>query len=345
MKAKKIHTKRKKIAIALQGGGSHGAYTWGVLERLLEEDLFDIRGICGASSGAQVAAVTVYGLHVGGNKGGIELLGQFWNALAKGHQHSLLQPSILDDDLYPGGLDYSPGYHMLSNLAKVFSPYDLDPFNIQPNHLKQLLESLIDVNILKNSETKLFVSATNVKTCKPKVFGPNEITMEALLASSALPVIFKAVEIDGEFYWDGGYLGNPPIDPLIDGTDADDILTLKINPTFITKEPTSSKEIHDRIGQISLSTSLMAEMRMLAFQDELLEYGYDLKDKIRKIRYHEISADDTLNDLGLTSKFNHSEKFLNSLRKRGHAAAEKWLKENYEKVGVESSVDLKKVYI
>jgi NTE family protein len=165
------------------------------------------------------------------------------------------------------------------------------------------------------------------------VFGPNEITMEALLASSALPVIFKAVEIDGEFYWDGGYLGNPPIDPLIDGTDADDILTLKINPTFITKEPTSSKEIHDRIGQISLSTSLMAEMRMLAFQDELLEYGYDLKDKIRKIRYHEIS------------KFNHSEKFLNSLRKRGHAAAEKWLKENYEKVGVESSVDLKKVYI
>jgi NTE family protein len=336
--------KKKKIAIAIQGGGSHGAYTWGVLERLLEEDRLDIRGFCGASSGSQVAAVTTYGLHVGGNKGAMDLLGKFWNALGEGHKNSFLQPGILDGELYPGGLDFSPGYHTMSFIAKFFSPYDLDPFDIHPNHLKELLLSLIDFDELRKSKCKLFISATNVKTCKPKVFSPDELTIEALLASSALPVIFKAVEIDGEFYWDGGYLGNPPIYPLIDGTDSDDILTLKINPTFIKKEPKSSKEIHDRIGQISLSTSLMAEMRMLAFQAEMLQHGYDLKGKVRKINYHEISADDVLDDLGLTSKFNHSFEFLNQLRKRGHDAADNWLRENYDKVERESSVDLKKTY-
>jgi NTE family protein len=340
----KKSTGKKKIAIALQGGGSHGAYTWGILERLLEEDKFDIRGFCGASSGAQVAAVTTYGLHIGGSKGAIDMLGRFWGALAEGHKKSFLQPGIFDGELYPGGLDYSPGYHFMSSLAKIFSPYDMDPFDLHPNHLKGLLLSLIDFEELKKSDCKLFVSATNVKTCKPKVFGPSDLSINALLASSALPVIFKALEIDGEFYWDGGYLGNPPIDPLIDGTDSNDILTLKINPTFIKEEPRSSKDIHDRIGQISLSTSLMAEMRMLAFQEEVLKHGFDLDGRIRKINYHEISADDTLEDLGLTSKFNHSFEFLNLLRKRGHAAGDKWLKDNYDKVENESTVDLKKTY-
>lgn len=336
--------KKKKIAIALQGGGSHGAYTWGILERILEEDKFDIRGFCGASSGAQVAAVTTYGLHVGGNQGAIDALGKFWHALGEGHKHSFLQPGIFDGEHFPGGLDYSPGYHILSNIAKHVSPYDMDPFDIQPNHLKELLLSLIDFDVFKKSKTKLFISATNVKTCKAHVFGPDQINIHSLLASSALPAIFKAVELDGEFYWDGGYLGNPPIYPLIDGTDSDDILTLKINPTFIKKEPKSSKEIHDRIAQISLSTSLMAEMRMLAFKAKMLKHGYDLKDKFRKINYHEICADNILDDLGMTSKFNHSFDFLDLLRKRGHAAADKWLAENYDKVGVQSSVDLEKVY-
>lgn len=334
---------KKKIAIALQGGGSHGAFTWGILERLLEEDVFDIRGFCGASSGAQVAAVTTYGLHTNGNKGAIDMLGKFWGALAEGHKKSFLQPGLLDGELYPGGLDYSPGYHAMSFIAKIFSPYNMDPFDLHPNHLKTLLLSLIDFDELKKSECKLFVSATNVKTCKSKVFGPDELSINALLASSALPVIFKALEIDGEFYWDGGYLGNPPIDPLIYGTDSDDILTLKINPTFIKEEPKSSKDIHDRIGQISLSTSLMAEMRMLAFQEEVLKFGYDIPE-IRKINYHEISADDVLDDLGLTSKFNHSHEFLNLLRKRGHDAGDKWLRDNFDKVGKKSSVDLKKTY-
>ena len=199
---------------------------------------------------------------------------------------------------------------MMSFIAKLVSPYDLDPFDINPNHLKELLLRLIDFEDFKTSKVKLFVSATNVLTCKPKVFGPDQISINALLASSALPNIFKAVEIEGEKYWDGGYLGNPPIYPLIDETDAPDLLTLKINPTFITEEPQSSKDIHDRIGQISLSTSLMAEMRMLAFQEEVLAHGFDLDGEIRKINYHEISADESLKDLGLTSEFNHSFEFL-----------------------------------
>lgn len=336
--------KKKKIALAIQGGGSHGAYTWGLLEKILESDKFDIVGLCGASSGAQVAGVTAYGLHSNGNKGAIDLLSKFWHALAEGHKGSFLQPSLLDGDLYPGGLDYSPGYHMMSFIAKFVSPYDMDPFDMNPNHLKELLLSLIDFKDFKKSKVKLFVSATNVKTCKPKVFGPDEISIDSLLASSALPNIFKALEIDGEHYWDGGYLGNPPIYPLIDDTEATDILTLKINPTFIKEEPTNSKTIHDRIGQISLSTSLMAEMRMLAFQEEMLEYGYDLEGEVRKVNYHEISADESLEDLGLTSKFNHSFEFLDLLRKRGHETAEKWIEENYKFVGKKSSVDLKKTY-
>lgn len=336
--------KKKKIALAIQGGASHGAYTWGLLEKILESEKFEITAFCGASSGAQIAAIAAYGLHTNGNKGAIDLLNAYWQALAEGHKRSLFQPSILDGDLYPGGLDYSPGFQTMSFIARFVSPYDMDPLDMQPNYLKELLLELIDFENFKTSKVKLFVSATNVKTCKSKVFGPSEISLDTLLASAALPTLSKAIEIDGEHYWDGGYLGNPPIYPLVDDTDATDILTLKINPTFIKKEPKSTKEILDRVGQIYLSTSLMAEMRMLAFQEEMLSYGYDLEGEIRKVNYHEISSDESLADLGLTSKLNHSPDFLDLLRKRGHDAAEKWIEENYKFVGKKSSVDLKKVY-
>ena len=341
---KKINEK-KKISIAIQGAASHGAYTWGILERLLEKDLFEIRGICGASSGALIAAVTTYGLHVGGNKGAIDNLAKFWHFMAEGNKQSFIQPSIFDDIQYPGGLDYSPGYHYAFNVSKYFSPYDWEFLNHNPNYFKDKLNILIDFEELKKSKTKLFVCATNIKTLKSIVFGPDEITIDTILASAALPLFSKAIEIDGEFYWDGGYLGNPPIEPLIYGTDSDDLLLLKINPTFIKKLPTTSKAIADRGAQIILSTSLMAEMRMLAFQNELVELGYDLKDlNIRKINYHEINGDEPLADLGMNSKLNNTHGFLNRLRKLGHEAADKWVEENYDKIGVESSVDLKKVY-
>src|ERR1019366_1045715 len=250
---------KKKIALALQGGGSHGAFTWGILERLLEEDMFNIRGMCGTSAGAMNAAIAIYGLHVNGNQGAIDLLEKFWKRIANGSAYSPVQPSWFEGNLYPGGLDYSPGYQMFNYITSVFSPYDLNPLDINP--IKDILLDLIDFDELKKSEVGLFVSATNVKTCKPKVFNLAEMSADALLASACLPLVFKAVEINGEFYWDGGYMGNPPIYPLIDGTDSSDILILKVNSVVIKEVPKTIKEINDRINEISFNNSLMAEMR------------------------------------------------------------------------------------
>jgi len=334
---------KKKIALALQGGGSHGAYTWGILERLLEEDTFDIRGICGTSAGAMNGAIATYGLHTNGKQGAIDLLEKFWKRIAQSGAFSPMKSSWMDHSIHPGGLDYSPGYLFFNYLTSVFSPYDLNPLDINP--IKDILLELIDFEELKKSDTQLFVSATNVKTCKPKVFNLTEMSVDALLASSCLPLMFKAVEINGEFYWDGGYMGNPPIYPLIDVNNADDILIIQVNTININEVPKSIKDINDRINEISFNNSLMAEMRMVYFKEKILNIGYDLRGRLRKIYFHRISADTILDDLTLSSKFNVAWHFLNDLRQRGRTVAEKWLAEESKHVGHKSSFDIKKVFL
>jgi len=334
---------KKKIALALQGGGSHGAYTWGILERLLEEDTFDIRGICGTSAGAMNGAIATYGLHTNGKQGAIDLLEKFWKRIAQSGAFSPMKSSWMDQSIHPGGLDYSPGYLFFNYLTSVFSPYDLNPLDINP--IKDILLELIDFEELKKSDTQLFVSATNVKTCKPKVFNLTEMSVDALLASSCLPLMFKAVEINGEFYWDGGYMGNPPIYPLIDVNNADDILIIQVNTININEVPKSIKDINDRINEISFNNSLMAEMRMVYFKEKILNIGYDLRGRLRKIYFHRISADTILDDLTLSSKFNVAWHFLNDLRQRGRTVAEKWLAEESKHVGHKSSFDIKKVFL
>ena len=333
--------KKRKIAIALQGGGSHGAYTWGILERLLEEDLFDIRGMCGTSAGAMNAAIATYGMHINGNNGAIELLEKFWKRISSTSNFSPIQPNWLEGSLYPGALDYSPGYQMFNYVTSVFSPYDLNPLDINP--FRDVLLDLIDFDELKKSDIQLFVCATNVKKCKPKVFGLSEMSVDALLASACLPQVFKAIEIDGEAYWDGGYMGNPPIYPLIDGTDSNDILILKVNTVEIDEVPKTIKEINDRINEISFNNSLMAEMRMVYFKEKIFNLGYDLRGRLRKIHFHRISADDVLDDLTLSSKYNVTWDFINHLRERGRSSAEEWLDEHSLDVESKSSFDIKKV--
>lgn len=334
---------RKKISIALQGGGSHGAFTWGILEKLLEEDLFNIKGICGASAGAMNAAITVYGLHKNGNQGAIDLLEKFWKRVAKSTEHTSMQPSWLDNALYPGGMEFSPGYHMFNMFTNVFSPYQFNPMDVNP--LRDILLDLINFEETNSSHTKLFVCATNVKTCKPKVFQSPNITVDSLMASACLPLLFKAVEIDGESYWDGGYMGNPPIWPLIDNTDTDDILLCKVNPTVINQVPKTVREIQDRINDISFNSSLMSEMRMIYFKDKILKLGVNLKGKLRPIHFHEIDADRVLEKFTYSSKFNTSWAFLNSLRMLGRESATMWIAENLEKVNAESSLKIKKMYL
>ena len=335
--------KKRKIAIALQGGGSHGAYTWGILERLLEEDLFDIRGMCGTSAGAMNAAIATYGMHINGNNGAIELLEKFWKRISSTSNFSPIKPNWLEGSLYPGALDYSPGYQMFNYVTSVFSPYDLNPLDINP--FRDVLLDLIDFYELKKSDIQLFVCATNVKKCKPKVFGLSEMSVDALLASACLPQVFKAIEIDGEAYWDGGYMGNPPIYPLIDGTDSNDILILKVNTVEIDEVPKTIKEINDRINEISFNNSLMAEMRMVYFKEKIFNLGYDLRGRLRKIHFHRISADDVLDDLTLSSKYNVTWDFINHLRERGRSSAEEWLDEHSLDVESKSSFDIKKVFL
>jgi NTE family protein len=334
---------RKKISLALQGGGSHGAYTWGILERLLEEDKFDIKGICGTSAGAMNGAIATYGLHTKGSQGAIDLLEKFWKRIAQSGAFSPMQASWVDHNLHPGGLDYSFGYQFFNYVTSIFSPYELNPLDVNP--IKDILLELINFDELKKSETQLFVSATNVKTCKPKVFNLAEMSVDALLASACLPLMFKAVEINGEFYWDGGYMGNPPIYPLIDANNANDILIVQVNTVIIKEVPKSIKEINDRINEISFNNSLMAEMRMVYFKEKIFNIGYDLRGRLRKIHFHRISADDVLDDLTLSSKFNVAWHFLNDLRQRGRIAADKWLKENAHHVEHKSSFDIRKAYL
>lgn len=336
---------KKKLALALQGGGSHGAYTWGIIERLLEEDRFDIRGFCGASSGAMNGAIATYGLHMGGNQGAIDLLKTFWTHIGDGFKQSPMQPTFLDGHLSPGGLEFSPGYQLINYLSSIVSPYDLDPADQHTNHLKELLVDMIDFEELRKSKVQLFASATNVLTSKPKVFGLSEMTVQTLMASAALPLMYKAVKIDGEYYWDGVYLCNPQIDPLIHFTDTKDILIAKVSPAITDFVPKTIYEIHNRISQISLHASLMAEMRLLYLKNELIDNGFTMDGQLKKVFFHEISADFVMGDLSLTSKFNFSPEFLNLLRMRGRAETEKWLQGDANYVGEESTLDIKAVFL
>ena len=187
---------KKKISLALQGGGSHGAFTWGILERLLQEDVLDIQGICGTSAGAMNAAITAYGLQKGGNAGAIQLLETFWKRIADSAKFSPLQPSWLDSALYPGDTNFSLGFQMFSFMTQNLSPYQFNPMDVNP--LRDIVTELIDFDELVHSPVKVFACATNVKTCKPKIFKGKEISVDALMASACLPLLFKAVEINGE---------------------------------------------------------------------------------------------------------------------------------------------------
>jgi len=265
----------RPINLALQGGGSHGAFTWGVLDRLLEDGRLEVEGISGTSAGAMNAAVLAYGLARGGRDGAREMLATFWHRIADAARLSPLQPSPLDRLLSVGNMDLSPSWFLFDNLSRLFSPYELNPLNINP--LADVLRDVIDFEWLAEQcageVVRLFLCATNVKTCKIKVFQGREISAEAVLASACLPFIFHAVEIDGEAYWDGGYMGNPPIFPLIYHTTGSDVLIVQINPINIAEVPKRAPEIMDRINEVSFNSSLMREFRTIAFVTRLIDDG------------------------------------------------------------------------
>jgi NTE family protein len=336
---------RKIVNLALQGGGSHGAFTWGVLDRLLEDDRVDIEGVSATSAGAMNATMLAYGHMVGGSDGARKALEDFWRRISDAAKNSPLQPSWVDRLTQNYGLDHSPAFAAMDMMSRLFSPYELNPLNLNP--LKDVLEACVDFKQLRDqpSPIKLFLSATNVRTGKVKVFDKHELCAEAVLASACLPFMFQAVELEGEYYWDGGYMGNPAIFPVIYNCDSQDVVIVHINPLERPDVPRSAKEIMNRINEISFNSSLMREMRAIIFVSSLIESGQLSGKNMKHMLMHSISADEVMIGLGVNSKMNADWEFLQHLKDSGRAHAEAWLEANYEHLGIRSSVDIRKQYL
>jgi NTE family protein len=330
---------RKTINLALQGGGSHGAFAWGVLDRILEDERLGVEGIVGTSAGAMNAVVTAYGLTLDGNEGARGALAKFWEAVAEKGACSFMQPSWLDQLTSPGSLDYSPGWILMETLSRVWSPYQMNPANYHP--LRDILTEQIDFERLRRSDNvKLFVCASNVRTNRIHVFGREEMSVEAVLASACIPSVFQAVEIDGESYWDGGYMGNPPIFPIIYECKSADVLLIMVNPIQITQVPQTAQAILDRINTLSFNSSLMREMRAINFVNRLVDAGFDDGGRLKKMLIHCIDAEEEMSNLGVSSKLNVGREFLRWLFELGRKRADAFLEEHFDKICKESSTSI-----
>jgi NTE family protein len=336
---------KKHITLALQGGGAHGAFTWGVLDRLLEDDRLLIEGISGTSAGAMNGAVVVWGMSQGGAPAARELLAKFWNQVAETGRYSIFQPTVFDKMFgNPANLDLSPFYQSFDLMTRLFSPYQLNPRNQNP--LKEALEDMIDfAKVREGDGVKLFISTTNVRTGKIRVFRNHELTADVLLASACLPHLFQAVEVDGEHYWDGGFMGNPAMFPLIYNCRASDVVLIEINPIRIEQLPESARAIADRMNAISFNATMMREMRTIAFVTRLLErHRLTGRSGLRRIFFHMVQAEEEMAAFGVSSKYNLDGDFLHTLRDLGRAKADEWLKANFDSLGRDSSVDLEKLF-
>lgn len=329
----------KRISLALQGGGAHGAFTWGVMHRLMEETEIFIDGISGASAGAINAVVFADGFLKGGRKGAIEGLAAFWRQISQAIPlgHSWMKGVSTPLGRY--SMEDTPAFAALDFFSRVLSPYQFNPLGYNP--MRDVLARMIDFEALRNDKRmKLFVAATNVKSCQSRLFHTHELTPDVLMASSCLPLVSPAVEIDGESYWDGGYLGNPSIYPLIHDCRSTDVLLVMINPLKRSSVPTSSRDILNRITEIGFNATLISEMSNYAVISKLIDKG-ELKNKAySRVNFHLIAAPDELADYSPTSRMNTDWDFLTYLYGLGYNAAQDWVKKNKQAIGNESTLDV-----
>jgi len=335
----------RTINLALQGGGSHGAFTWGVLDRLLEEKDIAFEGFSATSAGAMNAAVAAYGFAVGGRDGARTALAGYWKRVSDAASLGPLQPSPIDRMLGDHKLAWSPVFSLMGFVTRVLSPYEFNPSDYNP--LRDVVEQSIDFEVLRRPDcpVKLFLSATNVRTGKVKVFAGQEISASAVMASACLPTMFHAVEIDGEAYWDGGYMGNPALFPLIYNCKSADIVIVHINPLYRKELPHAAGDILNRINEISFNSSLMREMRAVSFITGLVKQNRIVDQEIKQMLIHSISDDEFMAALSPTSKYNADWEFLTFLRDQGRKCANDWLAKNLGKLGVESSIDIDSLYL
>jgi NTE family protein len=334
----------KPISLALQGGGSHGAFTWGVLDVLLGDERLQLDGISGASAGAMNAVVlgAGYAQHPddpqAARSAAREGLAQFWRKIARMGEASKLQRGFVD--MWLSGWRASGVMPAASNL----SPAQLNPLDINP--LRSLLSESVDFKQLEKAATpQIHVCATHVNTGKAEIFSGKRLTEAAVMASACLPMMFRAVEIEGEHYWDGGYSGNPALHPLIYRCKASDIVLIQINPVERNAVPSSSEEITDRVNELTFNASLLAQMRAIDLVNRLIGKGYLPPERYRTVRLHRIDGGETLEAYPASSKSAPDGKLIEELFELGRKCGERWLKKHFDEVGVKSSINISKDYL
>jgi NTE family protein len=333
----------KKINLALQGGGAHGAFTWGVLDSLLADPRIEIEGISGASAGAISAVTLADGLVRGGPQEARNRLAGIWRAVSSNGDLPELQRAVTQKLLSFVPYEGSPAKAWLDTLSRFWSPYDFNPLNINP--LKDVIERFVDFDALRASgKLKLFVSATNVFTGRIRIFPREKITAEVVMASACLPMVFQAVEIDGIPYWDGGYMGNPAIFPFFRSTDTEDVVIVSINPLERDMTPRTQTEILNRIDEITFNSSLIAEYRAIDFVTRLIDQGRLPRGRgpgeYRRINVHRIALDSAFKELTADSKLDSDFAFFELLRNGGQRAGQEFLSRHFDDLGVRSTVDI-----
>jgi NTE family protein len=333
----------KGINLALQGGGAHGAFTWGVLDHLLEDGRLSIEGVSGTSAGALNAVMLADGLVKGGAAEARKRLADFWREVSVNGNLPVGERKAIERLLSFVPLEDTPFQAWFDAVSRYFSPYDLNPLNINP--LKHLVERFVDFEALRKAPLQVFVSATNVTTGRLRVFPREKITADAVMASAALPLLFQAVEIDGVPYWDGGYLGNPAIFPFFRDSATEDVLIVQINPVERREVPTSAHDFMNRINEISFNASLFAEFRAIEFVARLIDQGRLVRGtgsgRYRRVNAHRIALGEGDKTYTADTKLANDYDFFRLLYAAGWRAAQQFLDRHFDDIGQRSTFDLR----
>ena len=344
MATKKNNAKRKSINLALQGGGAHGAFAWGAIDALLADGRIDIEAVSATSAGAMNAVVLADALTEGDHDHARERLTAFWRAIAAaGAAYNPVRP-LKDWTGRALPVEQSPFYWMFDTMIRVFSPYQLNPFNFNP--LRNVLDKHVDFDRLRRTKgVHVHLCATNVETGKVRIFNRPELSTDAVLASACLPFLFQTIEIDGSHYWDGGYIGNPAIFPLIYESRSCDVVIVHINPINRPGVPKTAPEILNRINEISFNSSLMREMRAIAFVTRLIAQHKLEASEMKQMLIHSIRDDEVMTAHSIASKLNPDWQFLCGLRDSGKSTTTRWLRTHFADIGRRSTVDLEAEFL
>lgn len=336
---KKEEQPKKVVSIAMQGGGAHGAFAWGIMDRLLEEDI-TVEAVSGTSAGAMNSAAIIDGLLHGGNAGARAKMDNYWRGMAEmSKKISPYQLSPIDKLNKYYNLDRSPGPLLMNFLGQFFSPYQLNPMNINP--FEDYIRDFFDFQAIRESKFhKIFLGATHVKTGRVKVFSNDQFCADALMASACLPFMYQAVKVDGEYYWDGGYIANPAVFPLIERCESKDIILIQLRNTHCSEIPKTPDTIENRLKEITYNGSLVREMRAIHFITKMIDDGIIKDPSVKRVTMHVIKNEDAFKGLNLTSALNTDWDYLQMLKQAGRNTADRWIKENFKNIGTKThSID------